>query len=154
MQILQDLCECPRFWWPLPLFASTFWTLRGCGLSTFLNSVLQILQDFCEFPISGGPRLSSHPHSRLCRAAVYLHFRLSLHPHSGLCSAEVYLYFWTLQEFGLQYVHVSTLIFRFSIYISELCFADFARSLRVPSFLVAPASLRIYRNSTLRYASQ
>ena len=33
-------------------------------------------------------------------------------------------------------------------------FADFARSLRVPSFLVAPASLRIYRNSTLRYASQ
>ena len=31
---------------------------------------------------------------------------------------------------------------------------DFAKALRAPMFLVAPASLRIYRNSTLRYASQ
>ena len=31
---------------------------------------------------------------------------------------------------------------------------DFAKALRIPKFMVAPASLRIYRNSTARYATQ
>ena len=31
---------------------------------------------------------------------------------------------------------------------------DFAKALRIASFMVPPASLRIYRNSTLRYATQ
>ena len=32
--------------------------------------------------------------------------------------------------------------------------ADFAKDLRIPKFMVPPASLRIYRNSTARYATQ
>ncbi len=40
-----------------------------------------------------------------------------------------------------------------SAYISELCFADLARSLRVPSFLVAPASLRIHIPDSAPFAS-
>ena len=31
---------------------------------------------------------------------------------------------------------------------------DFAKSLRIPTVIVRPASLRIYRNSTVRYATQ
>ena len=31
---------------------------------------------------------------------------------------------------------------------------DFAKALRVPKFMVPPASLRVYRNSTARYATQ
>ncbi len=50
LQSLEDICKFLRFWWPPPLFAATFWTLQGCGLSTFLNYVLQILPDLCEFP--------------------------------------------------------------------------------------------------------
>jgi len=33
-------------------------------------------------------------------------------------------------------------------------YIDFAKALRIASFMVPPASLRIYRNSTLRYATQ
>jgi len=33
-------------------------------------------------------------------------------------------------------------------------YIDFAKALRIPKFMVAPASLRIYRNSTARYATQ
>ena len=33
-------------------------------------------------------------------------------------------------------------------------FADFAMYLRMPTLMVRPASLRIYRNSTVRYATQ
>ena len=31
---------------------------------------------------------------------------------------------------------------------------DFAKDLRIPKFMVPPASMRIYRNSTARYATQ
>jgi len=33
-------------------------------------------------------------------------------------------------------------------------YIDFAKDLRIPKFMIAPASLRIYRNSTARYATQ
>ena len=33
-------------------------------------------------------------------------------------------------------------------------FSDFAKALRMPTVIVRPASLRIYRNSTVRYATQ
>ena len=42
----------------------------------------------------------------------------------------------------------------FCFFVIKMFFLDFAKALRAPMFLVAPASLRIYRNSTLRYASQ
>ena len=31
---------------------------------------------------------------------------------------------------------------------------DFAKALRMPTVIVKPASLRIYKNSTVRYATQ
>jgi hypothetical protein len=33
-------------------------------------------------------------------------------------------------------------------------FVDFAKALRLPTVVIRPASLRIYRNSTARYATQ
>ena len=33
-------------------------------------------------------------------------------------------------------------------------FSDFAKALRMPTIIVRPASLRIYKNSTIRYATQ
>ena len=33
-------------------------------------------------------------------------------------------------------------------------FTDFAKELRMPTVIIRPASMRIYRNSTVRYATQ
>ena len=39
-------------------------------------------------------------------------------------------------------------------YFNYVFISDFAKDLRIPKFMVPPASLRIYRNSTARYATQ
>ena len=38
--------------------------------------------------------------------------------------------------------------------LKKTCIPDFAKALRMPTVIVKPASLRIYRNSTVRYATQ
>ena len=40
------------------------------------------------------------------------------------------------------------------ITLKKTCISDFAKALRMPTVIVKPASLRIYRNSTVRYATQ
>ena len=48
--------------------------------------------------------------------------------------------------------HFLKFIFQSCLY--GINFTDFAKQLRMPTVIVRPASMRIYRNSTVRYATQ
>ena len=79
---------------------------------------------------------------------------LPVNPYSNSSDDYVLLHPDTAHYIWFPDIYIGKRKYNYTYFILVKSISDFAKDLRIPKFMVAPASLRIYRNSTARYATQ